>query len=201
MARGTKRVSAVLAKAKIKTITEQSFYIDSDTGRHDCRSNAKSRSSSVFDFDGIVAVDEPHRSKLRLKTKSNHSQNQQKRLLRNRGSDMNITEAKRSKEVPLKRFSATESSANDLSGHLSSSSSSPSTRSARQNEFMTAEKVDRQRRRSIRSLNSTGPMILSYRTSYRISMSRFSPECSPIVSTRLRFTPVAHIPTTPTHAA
>jgi len=65
-------------------------------------------------------------------------------------------------------------------------------------ELSTGEKdhMEHQRRRSLRLVNSTGPMLLSYRTSFRIENCT-SPIYSPVASCRLKFTPVAHIPTTP----
>lgn len=199
MARRPKRVAAVVAQAKIKIAAEQVVNEENDVHH----TQAKRRSSSVFDFDDAVARETQHPSQFRSKKKSDIRQNQQQRSLKSREKGVHHRETTRSfKDVPPKRHSAVDPSANDLFEHLSSSSGSHATTNQQRHEFMTAEKdyVERQRRRSIRSLNSTGPMILSYQTSYRISMSRFSPECSPIVSTRLRFTPVAHIPTTPTHA-
>jgi hypothetical protein len=56
----------------------------------------------------------------------------------------------------------------------------------------------RQRRRASRQVNSTGPMILSHRTDYRMSIgSHASPRYSPITAACLSFTPLAHIPTAP----
>lgn len=53
------------------------------------------------------------------------------------------------------------------------------------------------RRRACRQVNSTGPMVLSLRSDYRMSLgSDASPQYSPIMATSLSFTPVAqHIPT------
>lgn len=205
MAPRTKRVAAVVAQSKIKTIIEKYFITDSDDRRNDCHTKAKRRSSSVFDFDDVVTVDAPHRGTLMSKTKNDHCQNQPRKSLKNKNKEkrMHKSETTRSlKDVLPKSSSNIESNTDNLYELLSSSSCSHSTRNPRRHEFMTTEKdyVDYQRRRSIRSLNSTGPMILSYRTSYRIHIGHYSPECSPILSTRLRFTPVAHIPTTPTHA-
>lgn len=65
-------------------------------------------------------------------------------------------------------------------------------------EMSTVEqaRMEHRRRRSTRSFNSAGPMFLSYRTSVRMR-NQMSPIHSPIVACRLRFTPVAHVPTTP----
>eukprot|EP00536_Pseudo-nitzschia_multiseries_P013276 jgi/Psemu1/34647/gm1.34647_g len=57
-------------------------------------------------------------------------------------------------------------------------------------------KVNREYRRYRRLVNSAGPMRLSNNTAHRLS--KYSPNKSPIRADKLRFTPVAHIPTTPT---
>ena len=66
-------------------------------------------------------------------------------------------------------------------------------------EFSPAEtaRMEHQRRRSMRSINSTGPMHLSYQTTYRISIGSASTAYSPILCKKLRFNPFAHLPTTP----
>lgn len=58
----------------------------------------------------------------------------------------------------------------------------------------TRARLEHNRRRAAREVNSDGPMILSRRTTFRISSSSvLSPNYSPITAIELRFTPVAAI--------
>mmetsp|Transcript_25568 Transcript_25568/g.27457 ORF Transcript_25568/g.27457 Transcript_25568/m.27457 type:complete len:239 (+) Transcript_25568:239-955(+) len=56
-------------------------------------------------------------------------------------------------------------------------------------------RIEHQRRRCARQVNSTGTMYLSYKTEIRMSMD--SPLRSPIMAKALQFTPVSSFPTTP----
>jgi hypothetical protein len=53
-----------------------------------------------------------------------------------------------------------------------------------------------QRRRFLRQINSSGPMLLSRRSSYRMTMTdnASTPNYSPILAETLYFTPVSHLP-------
>ena len=58
----------------------------------------------------------------------------------------------------------------------------------------TRARLEHNRRRAAREVNSDGPMILSRRTTFRISSSSvLSPNYSPITAIELRFTPVATV--------
>jgi len=146
-----------------------------------------SESSFVFDFDSAACVLPGKRraSLTKRKTRSRKSESSRRR---------------RGQVGPSQRGSNKKSSGDAalFSGSSLSSSSEWINRKQVELEMSTDEKdrMEHQRRRSLRLINSVGPMLLSYRTSYRIETSK-SPVYSPIASCRLRFTPVAHLPTTP----
>jgi len=187
MPRRIKRAAAVLAESKIRKAVEESMKKDEN-------------SSGVFDFDGVV----PRPLKRRATTKEKRDARRLPTSIRRSACE----ERKRGTNPPENNSVAAllSSSQNSISSSISSSASE--LRSFIKPEVIveisTAEKahMEHRRRRSIRSVNSAGPMLLSYRTSYRISKheSASSPVRSPIFSTRLRFTPVAHLQTTPTVA-
>jgi hypothetical protein len=176
--RRIKRAAAAVAESKIKQVLEESINEDRKKG-----AKQKSSSFTVFEFDGVAP--RPHKRRATRK-KGPKSSSPRKDAFDER------------KQVPR----SMQSSAYEDLGDLFYSSDG-STSFASMLEFSTVEKahMEHNRRRSMRSINSTGPMHLSYRTSYRMSisepMSQASPACSPILSTKLRFTPVAHLPTTP----
>ena len=59
------------------------------------------------------------------------------------------------------------------------------------------EEMELEFRRHQRLVNSTGPMFLSEKTAYRLSL--YSPQTSPFHATKLSLTPFASVPTTPMH--
>jgi hypothetical protein len=156
----------------------------------DFRSDASplwSASSIVFDFDSAVCVPPPEKRRSSMAKRKNRSR-------KSAGS-----RRRRGQVGPSQRGSKKSSGEAALfSGSSLSSSSEWINRRNVELEMSTDEKdrMEHQRRRSMRLINSVGPMLLSYRTSYRIESS-VSPVYSPIASSRLRFTPVAHLPTTP----
>lgn len=199
-----KRAAAASAESKIKLLREESSA-EEDRKRRPRRSAAREKnhaSSTVFDFDD--AAPSPHKmAKLRATQKTKETQG----AFRNGGIDDewkkkpdNCSHAKQSSSFD-RLADLLDSSDGSLSSFLSSAGPTYGRRTIVV-EFSPIEKarMERQRRRSRRSINSTGPMQLSYGTSYRISMGTPSPACSPILATKLRFTPVAHIPTTPVPA-
>jgi hypothetical protein len=137
-----------------------------------------SKSSIVFEFDSTACVQNKKRRPCITKNKKR---------------------PRKSEVISSQRGSKNSSTKSDhFSGSSLSSTSEWINRKHFELEMSTDEdaRMERQRRRSLRLINSTGPMLLSYRTSYRMEHS-MSPTYSPITSCRLRFTPVAHIPTTP----
>ncbi len=214
----SKRAAAVIAESRIKKVTEE--YINEEkqdislrrtTGAS--RKKRKRKSSDVFEFDGVVSRVKHTRGKSRPNLNSQryvtHDDNQRSMCDRDNLPYHSSAHLFR-KDMPTSSWPAACSGPNDLRQFLFSSGSSvrssitsTATLAARNPiilEFSTEEKahMERQQRRFRRSINSTGSMFLSYRTSSRMSMSQSSPGCSPILGTRLEFTPVAHLPTTPT---
>ena len=145
-----------------------------------------SESSFVCDFDSAACVPPGKRRASMTKRK-------------NRSRKSGSSRRRRGQVGPSQRGSKKSSGEAALfSGSSLSSASEWINRKEVELEMSTDEKdrMEHQRRRSLRLINSVGPMLLSYRTSYRIESSK-SPVYSPIASCRLRFTPVAHLPTTP----
>jgi hypothetical protein len=185
-----KRAAATRAHSKIKMLVledRSDEYKDhrckkmktrrqSSTDNSDDREGSKS--SHVFEFDTTACVQ--HKTRRPSVTK-------------------NKKRSRKSEVISSQRGGKNSSSQSGLfSGSSLSSTSEWINRKHFELEMSTDEdaRMEHQRRRSLRLINSTGPMLLSYRTSYRMEHS-MSPTYSPITSCRLRFTPVAHIPTTP----
>jgi hypothetical protein len=146
-----------------------------------------SKSSFVFEFDTDVSIP---------------CEKQQPSAITKIGRPRKREGARRRQsQVDASKSGSKKLSPNSSVGFSGSSLSSASEWNNPKNielEMLSMEKarMEHQHRRSLRLVNSTGPMLLSYRTSYRIGTNA-SPMCSPITSCRLRFTPVAHLPTSP----
>jgi hypothetical protein len=86
-------------------------------------------------------------------------------------------------------FSEYSAASNFLSFSSTSTATAPSSVTT-----VERERLERQRRRAARMVNSNRPMLLSRRTSYRMARSSefASPVYSPIHANRISFTPVAN---------
>lgn len=190
----TKRAAAAAAESKIKKVLEESINEDRKKGTT-AATEKKRPSSTVFDFDGMAP--RPHKRRATRKQEA-------KSKPRNDEGEYTGNRKQKSRSSHVEQSPGFHSLANllyssdaSLSSFLSSSGPKKGKRVVVEIATVEKARMEHQRRRSLRSINSTGPMHLSYRTSYRMSLSDSSPTTSPILSTTLRFTPVAHLPTTP----
>lgn len=196
MARRTKRTAASIAESKIRKVHEDESVADDKKPRAQDTTTAtgvavskkqKRASSGVFDFDDVLPPSKKRRQSRKKSAKRRSVKPQQRNEHRYKGPS-GFPSLDDLKFSPLGSLASSLSSASGIDNGATVLL-----------EFNTAEKARMEHllRRRRRSVNSVGPMLLSYRTSYRMSKGGTVSASSPIVSTRLRFTPVAHLPTTP----
>lgn len=208
-----KRAAAVAAQKKIRQVVND--FINDDiilkTGQKNsqpCDRRKKHKSSVIFDFDysgtGTLQPWNPNKKSRVAHVVKKRSVPRGKRVRMRSNVDHQPIRGINSEYLPtrLSLDNVVENRYSSGSSVLSTISSS-STQTKRKTillEFSTAEKIriEQEQNRTRRSINSTGPMLLSRHTFYRMWIDQASPVSSPIRSTRLRFTPLAHLPTTPT---